>query len=44
MSRFSARRRIPAAVPGGPDAGMLCLIVTSVGWGLNWPAMKMLLG
>ncbi len=23
--------------------GLLCLMVTSVGWGLNWPAMKFLL-
>ena len=23
--------------------GLLCLLVTSVGWGLNWPAMKYLL-
>lgn len=23
--------------------GLLCLLVTSVGWGLNWPAMKFLL-
>jgi len=23
--------------------GFLCLLVTSVGWGLNWPAMKVLL-
>lgn len=23
--------------------GLLCLLVTSVGWGLNWPAMKLLL-
>jgi len=24
--------------------GFACLLVTSVGWGLNWPAMKVLLG
>jgi drug/metabolite transporter (DMT)-like permease len=23
--------------------GLLCLVVTSVGWGMNWPAMKFLL-
>lgn len=23
--------------------GLLCLVITSVGWGLNWPAMKLLL-
>lgn len=23
--------------------GLLCLVVTSTGWGLNWPAMKLLL-
>lgn len=34
---ISASRRTPAA------AGLLCLVVTSVGWGLNWPAMKVLL-
>ncbi|WP_420472646.1 DMT family transporter [Noviherbaspirillum sp. ST9] len=43
MSRFSVKRWIPAAAPGAQATGMLCLIVTSVGWGLNWPAMKMLL-
>jgi drug/metabolite transporter (DMT)-like permease len=25
------------------SVGLLCLITTSVGWGLNWPAMKFLL-
>jgi drug/metabolite transporter (DMT)-like permease len=24
--------------------GLLCLLVTVVGWGLNWPVMKFLLG
>ena len=24
--------------------GLLCLVVTSVGWGINWPVMKFLLG
>jgi drug/metabolite transporter (DMT)-like permease len=28
---------------GPRAAGLLCLVVTSVGWGLNWPAMKVLL-
>lgn len=28
---------------GAHAAGILCLLVTSVGWGLNWPAMKVLL-
>src|SRR3954468_991050 len=23
--------------------GLLCLLVTAVGWGLNWPVMKLLL-
>ncbi|WP_233575483.1 DMT family transporter [Noviherbaspirillum saxi] len=32
MAKLSAR-----------SIGILCLIVTSVGWGLNWPAMKILL-
>jgi drug/metabolite transporter (DMT)-like permease len=27
----------------GRTLGFLCLLVTSVGWGLNWPAMKFLL-
>jgi drug/metabolite transporter (DMT)-like permease len=40
--------RADHAVPlsGRPSAatfGFLCLLVTSVGWGLNWPAMKVLL-
>jgi drug/metabolite transporter (DMT)-like permease len=26
-----------------PTLGLICLLVTSVGWGLNWPAMKVLL-
>jgi drug/metabolite transporter (DMT)-like permease len=30
--------------PGEAPLGFLCLLVTSVGWGLNWPAMKVLLG
>jgi drug/metabolite transporter (DMT)-like permease len=25
-------------------AGVLCLLVASIGWGLNWPALKVLLG
>ncbi|MDB5796545.1 MAG: family transporter [Paucimonas sp.] len=29
--------------PASRRFGILCLIVTSVGWGLNWPAMKFLL-
>ena len=30
--------------PRGADpAGLLLLVVTSLGWGLNWPAMKLLL-
>lgn len=32
-----------AARIGPRQVGLLCLLVTSVGWGLNWPAMKMLL-
>lgn len=32
MYRFQAR-----------TVGLLCLLTTSVGWGLNWPAMKFLL-
>lgn len=33
--------RIPA--PRIATAGLICLAVTSVGWGLNWPAMKFVL-
>jgi drug/metabolite transporter (DMT)-like permease len=29
--------------PSARTVGFLCLLVTSVGWGLNWPAMKVLL-
>lgn len=29
--------------PNARSVGLLCLAVTSVGWGLNWPAMKFLL-
>ena len=29
--------------PSARTVGFICLLVTSVGWGLNWPAMKMLL-
>ena len=36
MASFAARIR-----PG--HAGMLCLLVASVGWGLNWPALKVIL-
>lgn len=43
MPHFGARRSNPVPPHGGHGTGMLCLIVTSVGWGLNWPAMKMLL-
>jgi len=25
------------------QVGLLCLVVTAVGWGLNWPVMKLLL-
>ena len=38
------RRALPD--PSGADArrtGLLCLLVTSLGWGLNWPVMKQLL-
>ena len=33
-------------MPAGRESrltGLLCLLVTSVGWGMNWPAMKFLL-
>jgi drug/metabolite transporter (DMT)-like permease len=29
--------------PSAATVGFLCLLVTSFGWGLNWPAMKVLL-
>ena len=29
--------------PSARAVGFICLLVTSVGWGLNWPAMKVLL-
>ena len=25
------------------QVGLLCLVATAVGWGLNWPVMKLLL-
>lgn len=28
---------------GSRSVGLLCLVVTSVGWGVNWPAMKFLM-
>ena len=38
---------MPAAEPGAAAAarrvGLACLLVTCFGWGLNWPAMKLLL-
>ena len=41
---FDVVKPVPSAPPLGPRAtGLLCLVVTSVGWGLNWPAMKVLL-
>lgn len=35
----------PVAVASSPARaiGIVCLVVTSVGWGVNWPVMKMLL-
>lgn len=43
MRVFNVRRWLPVSGANGHGTGMLCLIVTSVGWGLNWPVMKMLL-
>lgn len=34
--------RAPAS-PSARSIGLLCLIATAVGWGLNWPAIKFLL-
>ncbi|HZV04817.1 MAG TPA: DMT family transporter, partial [Gemmataceae bacterium] len=40
----SARGTTPkAARPGLAPAGLIFLAITSVGWGLNWPATKYLL-
>ena len=44
----SLSESIPAAPPGAPAgrsrlAGLLLLLTTSVGWGLNWPVTKRLL-
>lgn len=35
----------PPPAPSSQDRriGLLCLLVTAVGWGLNWPVMKVLL-
>ena len=33
----------PVRRPSAATIGLLCLLVTSLGWGLNWPAMKLLL-
>ncbi|MEO5701196.1 MAG: DMT family transporter [Casimicrobiaceae bacterium] len=33
----------PSRLSSSRSAGLLCLIVTAVGWGVNWPAMKFLL-
>jgi drug/metabolite transporter (DMT)-like permease len=32
-----------ATLPRSRQVGLLCLLVTAVGWGLNWPAIKFLL-
>ncbi|WP_222864120.1 hypothetical protein [Pigmentiphaga aceris] len=29
--------------PNAYGTGIACLLVTAVGWGLNWPAMKQLM-
>ena len=45
----AARGGEPSDVRGSASAlrarrtGLLCLAVTAVGWGLNWPVMKALL-
>jgi len=33
----------PIADPRSRGAGIACLLVTALGWGLNWPAMKQLM-
>lgn len=35
---------LPVSALSPRTVGLFCLVVTSVGWGLNWPAMKVLLG
>ena len=35
--------REPATAAGEASFGLLCLAITSVGWGLNFPIMKNLL-
>jgi len=34
---------MPSTLLGPRQAGLLCLLATVVGWGLNWPVMKFLL-
>jgi len=36
MNRFATMLR-------PPHVGLLCLLVAAAGWGLNWPAMKLVL-
>lgn len=43
MPRFHVRQLFSAQAFGGHATGMVCLIVTSLGWGINWPAMKLLI-
>jgi hypothetical protein len=31
------------ALLGSRRIGLLCLAVTAIGWGLNWPIIKLLL-
>ncbi len=39
----AAPRCLPRLAASQRAIGILCLVTTSVGWGLNWPVMKMLL-
>lgn len=46
--RRSARVRrqhapAPGRAPSARTVGLVCLVVTSAGWGINWPVMKLLL-
>ena len=43
MAADAAAGADPAADAAQRRTGLLCLLVTSFGWGFNWPAMKLLL-
>ena len=47
--RTCTPRHVPSTIPpktahvSAGTLGLLCLVVTSTGWGVNWPVMKLLL-